>query len=132
MNIGIVEIQIISSLRTIWIVSKYILPKLLVNTKENESTVILRLFAHLSLQPRRYVLPEIPRLILVAQLLQQQMVYQMVTRIAKMVRHWDLKKKITQAWIVAQLNVHRQEGEIIPGIALLNHLQSREPGQVHD
>ena len=132
MNIGIVEIQIISSLRTIWIVSKYILPKLLVNTKENESTVILRLFALLSLQLRRFVPPEILHLILVAQLLQQQMVYQMVTRIAKMDRHWDLKKKTTQVWIVAQLNVHRQEGEIQTGIALLNHHQSPEPGQVHD
>ena len=118
-------------MRTIWIVSKYILPKLLVNTKESESTVILRLFALLSLQLRRFVPPEILHLILVAQLLQQQMVYQMVTRIAKMDRHWDLKKK-TQVWIVAQLNVHRLEGEIPTGIALLNHPQSREPGQVHD
>ena len=108
------------------------MPKLLVNTKENESTVIPRLFALLSLQLRRFVPPEILHLILVAQLLQQQMVYQMVTRIAKMDRHWDLKKKTTQVWIVAQLNVHRQEDEIQTGIALLNHHQSPEPGQVHD
>ena len=113
--------------RTRYQVSKYILPKLLVNTKENESTVTLHLFDRRNLLQRKAEIQGIrhlqPKLLL-------QMVCLMVTLGLKMDRLLDLKMEMDKLMLLKERL--RLEGETLIEIKPLIRLHQFEPVQVPD